>query len=269
MKLFALFLAVTVQALMYCSESLSQPADTCIRHVQLKYDTLYNSSQRINLVYLGKENLTDCVIELVHQGSDLWPTSRLAEEHGALAAINGSFFDMDHGGSVCYFENNDSVISRTGEPDNKWTVSDSIVNAALVLHRDSGLLIEYLKTETYYALSLKESFALASGPLLIRDSIPQHLPAMDFSLNRHPRTCIGITGDSIICITIDGRSERAAGMSLQEAQDFLLSLGCVDAINLDGGGSTTMWIRHKGIVNQPSDKTGERPVANAFVIRMK
>jgi len=49
----------------------------------------------------------------------------------------------------------------------------------------------------------------------------------------------------------------------------LLKLGCVDAINLDGGGSTTMWIHQKGIVNFPSDKTGERPVSNALLIIKK
>ena len=43
-------------------------------------------------------------------------------------------------------------------------------------------------------------------------------------------------------------------------------VGCVDAINLDGGGSTTMWTKDKVIVNFPSDKTGERPVSNALLI---
>ena len=46
-------------------------------------------------------------------------------------------------------------------------------------------------------------------------------------------------------------------------------LGCVDAINLDGGGSTTLWLKGKGIVNFPSDETGERPVANVFLIMEK
>ncbi|MCK4879516.1 MAG: phosphodiester glycosidase family protein, partial [Bacteroidales bacterium] len=42
--------------------------------------------------------------------------------------------------------------------------------------------------------------------------------------------------------------------------------GCIDAINLDGGGSTTMWTKDNGVVNRPSDKRGERPVANAILI---
>ena len=111
-----------------------------------------------------------------------------------------------------------------------------------------------------------EAFVMVSGPLLIKDSILQDLPDMKFTNNRHPRTCIGITEESIIFVTIDGRSETAAGMNLYEAQKLLLDLGCQDAINLDGGGSTSMWLKDKGLVNIPSDKTGERPVANALII---
>jgi exopolysaccharide biosynthesis protein len=54
-------------------------------------------------------------------------------------------------------------------------------------------------------------------------------------------------------------------MNFQEMSDFLLSIGVWNAVNLDGGGSTTMVIHNK-IVNSPSDKTGERPVANTLQI---
>jgi exopolysaccharide biosynthesis protein len=55
-------------------------------------------------------------------------------------------------------------------------------------------------------------------------------------------------------------------MQNEELQKYMDDLGCIDAINLDGGGSTTMWTKEKGIVNNPSDKSGERPVANALLI---
>jgi exopolysaccharide biosynthesis protein len=47
------------------------------------------------------------------------------------------------------------------------------------------------------------------------------------------------------------------------------SHNCITGINLDGGGSTTMWLKGMGVVNHPSDKTGERTVANALVIKNK
>ena len=92
------------------------------------------------------------------------------------------------------------------------------------------------------------------------------LTNLKFVNKRHPRTCLCMNEESVVFVTIDGRSRDAQGMSLTEAQEFLLNIGCVDAINLDGGGSTTMWIQDKGIVNFPSDKSGERPVSNAVLI---
>jgi len=84
---------------------------------------------------------------------------------------------------------------------------------------------------------------------------------------RHPRTFVGFDRDStrlFLCV-VDGRQERSIGMNFQEMADFLISIGVWNAVNLDGGGSTTMVI-HGKIVNSPSDKTGERPVANTLQI---
>ncbi|RMD98315.1 MAG: phosphodiester glycosidase family protein, partial [Calditrichaeota bacterium] len=64
----------------------------------------------------------------------------------------------------------------------------------------------------------------------------------------------------------DGRQEGySAGMSLFELAEFMRGLGCTEAINLDGGGSTTLVVASR-VVNRPSDKTGERPVANALLL---
>ena len=66
-------------------------------------------------------------------------------------------------------------------------------------------------------------------------------------------------------MAVDGRSEASKGMSLTQLTDFLVALGAVNALNLDGGGSTVM-IVGDSIVNHPSDKEGERAVANALVV---
>lgn len=87
---------------------------------------------------------------------------------------------------------------------------------------------------------------------------------------RHPRTFVGIDRDTtrIFLCTVDGRQAASVGMNYAEMADFLSSIGVWHATNLDGGGSTTMVVRGK-IVNSPSDKTGERPVANSLqVIRL-
>lgn len=230
-------------------------------------DTLFNSNQKISLLILPKESLNkNYSIELAYNETDLTKTSELAANNNAIAAINGGFFNMDEGGSVTYFEINDSVIGKTRDPKLKWGVSDSIINGAVVLSKKNRLKIEAKHTENFYTESKNETFVLFTGPLLISNAKFQKLPNMKFSNKRHPRTCIGITKNSIIFITIDGRSKQAAGMSLNEVQKYLCSLGCTDAINLDGGGSTTMWTKDNGIINSPSDKKGERKVANALLI---
>ncbi len=84
-----------------------------------------------------------------------------------------------------------------------------------------------------------------------------------------PRTAVCITPENhVLFVTADGRSESAAGLSFEELGKLMLWLGGRDGVNLDGGGSTTMWIREKGqprgrVVNQPPGGS-ERPVITAW-----
>jgi len=84
---------------------------------------------------------------------------------------------------------------------------------------------------------------------------------------RHPRTAIGFSRDSstLIILTVDGRSENSGGMTLVELADMMRQLGAWQAMNFDGGGSTTMVI-DGNVVNRPSDQGGERQVGNALMV---
>lgn len=263
------FLLPGIQATCQSAGQDYELVEDSIYFSQIVTDTLFDSQQRISMLILDVEALHKYSIDFAHQKSVLLKTSQIAESRDALAAINGSFFDMDKGGSVTYLERNDSVISRTRSSELKWAVPDSLVNGALVLNKNNILEIEAAREEEAYESSFSEAFVMISGPLLIDNSIAQRLPDMNFANKRHPRTCVGITGESVLFITFDGRSEQAEGMNLMEVQEFLLDMGCTDAINLDGGGSTCMWTYDRGVVNSPSDKTGERPVANAILIFKK
>ncbi len=88
-----------------------------------------------------------------------------------------------------------------------------------------------------------------------------------FSAVKHPRSGIGFSKDStkIYLVTVDGRQESMSGMSLKEFADFMISQGSYQALNLDGGGSTTMVLNGE-VVNSPSDSDGERKVGNCLVI---
>lgn len=98
----------------------------------------------------------------------------------------------------------------------------------------------------------------------------ERLAANGFVDARHPRTLIGRDreGDTWL-VVVDGRQPgHSAGMTLDELTAFTRRLGLVDALNLDGGGSTTMVVKGK-IVNRPSDPIGPRPVSDAIVVLSK
>lgn len=82
---------------------------------------------------------------------------------------------------------------------------------------------------------------------------------------RNPRTAVGYTSlNNFVLVTVDGREGSSIGMTLMELANFMKSIGCVEAINLDGGGSTVMYVDGK-IVNNPHIKGGI-PISNALVI---
>jgi hypothetical protein len=107
---------------------------------------------------------------------------------------------------------------------------------------------------------------VTAGQVDITSSREKMAPA--FRSTRHPRSAIASLADGrVLMVVVDGRQPAlSVGMSLDELARFLVDLGAVEAINLDGGGSTTMVVKGE-IVNHPSDLTGERPVSDAILVR--
>jgi hypothetical protein len=107
--------------------------------------------------------------------------------------------------------------------------------------------------------------AVASGP---EGFAPPGSPSFfqAFVASRNPRTLAGIRPDgTLLLVTVDGRRRGwSAGVTLIEAARVMRYLGATDALNLDGGGSTTMTVGRK-LVNRPSDPGGERPVSDALL----
>ena len=188
-----------------------------------------------------------------------------------MVAINGGFFDVEKGGSVAYLEFDGKIVAMNKNSKEKWAKSDSLLNGAVVIDKEGNLKIERAKPADFYEQSKLEKAVMVAGPILLVGGKIIQLGNSDFVKKRHPRSCLCETSDqSILFIAIDGRSLTANGMNLDELQRFLIKLKCKDAINLDGGGSTTLWINdgtEKGIVNHPSDKAGERPVSNIIYIK--
>lgn len=118
-------------------------------------------------------------------------------------------------------------------------------------------------------------FVLGGGPRLVQGGRPAGPPdpavySPGFADARHPRTAVGVRADGrILLVTVDGRQpELSVGMTIAELAALLRELGAVEALNMDGGGSTTMVLGGR-IVNSPSDLTGERPVGDALLILVR
>ena len=112
---------------------------------------------------------------------------------------------------------------------------------------------------------------ISGGPYLIKNG-EIYIDVAEEKLNaitgRNPRTAIGITADkNLVLITVDGREESSVGMTLTELATYMKSIGCKEAMNLDGGGSSVMYIKGN-IVNSPSIKGGIA-ISNAFTVSVK
>ncbi|MEO5650249.1 MAG: phosphodiester glycosidase family protein [Ginsengibacter sp.] len=114
--------------------------------------------------------------------------------------------------------------------------------------------------------------AVGGGPVLVQNGEIKitNNEEMKFSgkaiNDRHPRTAIGYTKDNqLIILVCEGRSETAAGLTLTQEAKILKDLGCVEALNLDGGGSSCMLINGKE-TNTPSSKGVQREVPSVFLI---
>lgn len=199
--------------------------------------------------------------------------SKQAASAEAIAAVNAGFFDIKNGGSVTYIRTGGLVPDT--DTAKKWKRNSNMTGSVLI-DKKGHVSIEQAKPNSWYDSNPQFTEVLVTGPLLLYDKSGVQLPSTSLTVNRHPRSAIGKKGGhKIILMTLDGRTDEARGMTLNELADFMLLLHCKDAVNLDGGGSTTMWISGKpfnGVVNMPCDNkkfdhAGERAVSDILVIR--
>lgn len=226
--------------------------------------------QNINLLII-KENKRK--ISLVHSPLENVLTSKLAEAAGATAAINAGFFNVKTGGSVSYLKTKGMITDS--DTAKKWQPNANL-NGAILIDSTGDLSIAGRMTNSWFDSHTGYVDVLVTGPLLLENRQKNVMPGTSLVTNTHPRSAVGVRGcHKVIFITVDGRDKEAAGMTLYELAELMMLLKCRDAVNLDGGGSTTMWIDGKpfnGVVNMPSDNKiwdheGERVVANILIVK--
>ena len=198
-------------------------------------------------------------------------TSQAALDSGAIVAINGSFYNTRPPyNSVCYLKINGEVIfERSGK------MGDRDGGAVLIDDRGRVSVEQGDPDDPQWVSTRTEPSIIGSGPMMLQDGQRVDMGTGAFVTLRHPRTAIGTSGNKVYLVTVDGRSKgNSLGVNLNELANILKWLGAENALNLDGGGSTTMYIEgqpENGIVNRPCDnqkfdRQGERRVSNSLLL---
>lgn len=229
---------------------------------QAQFPQLFGAPQNVSVLEIDLKNRRLRLGVAAHPNKRIL-TSDFAKYGNALAAINGTFFNMKEGGSHMLVRVDGTVVNPTVERSERS-------NGAITIEAGKVAIMSGSLENKQWDAQLTAPNIMVSGPLLITNDKPAELSQAKFNTLAHPRSAVGLTKDNkLLFVTVDGRQEKARGVSLFSLTTLMQTLGTVDALNLDGGGSTTLYVKgvtENGIVNSPSDKAGERTVANALLI---
>ncbi len=174
-------------------------------------------------------------------------------------------------------------IDRKGRADVAWLYTDTAAGFAYASQQVIPFFKDSLADPPASLMRSKGKFlpwkmktAVGGGPVLLQGGkiLITNNEEIKFAgqaiQDKHPRTAMGYTADGkLICMAVEGRFPgKAEGATLKELAAMLQELGCVEALNLDGGGSSCLLVNGKETI-QPSDKTGQRPVPAVFIILPK
>ncbi len=185
-------------------------------------------------------------------------TSSFGKLVAAQASINGDFFSystyatsgLAAGGGAAWSDTNDEASSGGIAFDTKSRVELYLPQTPLVFDK------------TWMR-------GIVSGhPLIVEaGAVKTFTSSSTLCYYRNPRTAIGLSKDkrTLVLAVVDGRSTASAGMTCTELGTLMKGLGANDALNFDGGGSSTMYLQGVGVVNTPSDGT-ERIVGNHLAL---
>lgn len=224
---------------------------------------LFGTPKYISVVrYKASRYKTDIINEQADS------TSALALKHKAIGALNGSYFDMKKLTPTTFVKNDRRLEGKTFADELPRT------DGILAIKGRHKIIIDHCDSTSYLKMTRCCREAIASGPVLLKDGKPVHneWPDHSFFTKNHPRTIIGVSADGwVYYIVIDGRFKgHAIGASIAQAVEVVQMLGLKDAINLDGGGSSTLWTESEGVLNHPYDNlkfdhAGQRMVPNIII----
>ncbi len=244
---------------------------------------------------------------LTGEGKRFTPTQYYLQNDSPLLVVNSTFFSFETNQNLNAVIINDTLraynvsalrrkdkdsfyyptrsaigITKGRRADVAWLFTDTTYHRAYAFQRDPVVAAGPNPDPSFKDLNTFAKWrwwrvrtAVGGGPVLIHDKQiritnkeEQMFP--NGEADKHPRTAMGYTADRrLVILVIQGRNPGIAeGATLAEEAQLLLDLGCVEALNLDGGGSSSMLVNGKQTI-KPSDKGSERPVPAVFVIAAK
>ena len=237
---------------------------------------IFDSNQYISIIEIDSKKAKGHFALASNLGY-ITPTSKFAKDSGAVVAMNGSFYNMSKPyNSVCYFKKHgveEFVFNEKMAQRDNGAVAIS-AKGKLSIHPADEAEPGNIASEQTWPTRLDAVSVVSSGPILIVDGKDARLDEGSFNRNRHPRSAVGTAGKKVYLVAVDGRNaDNAQGVSLWEFTKIMRWIGAEDALNMDGGGSTTLYAEGQngtGIVNHPSDnkkfdREGERHIVNALL----
>ncbi len=292
MKKFTLLIAASVMALSAFAQNadsirlvtanrkgFSLPGDATGYVVERV--NLFNSTQTISVIRYSPKMYNTQIV----QPEKLQRLSQTASEAGGDFGVNAGYWDVRIDKPSTFLRLDGKQIAVTADFEKERV--DGVVCIG-----KKGVVIDHCKAgeEARYAKKYKN--IIASGPVLIDEGVSVDHSAYTKGMvdnaggkpvgafytytQRHPRTAMGTDkAGNVYLVVVDGRSAgNAEGVTIEELTKICSWLGMRDAINLDGGGSSTMWCSDWGVVSYPCrnkkyDHAGDRKVSSCMVVKLK
>ena len=235
---------------------------------------IFDSPQTISVIKFSPEKFSLKVV----QPEEVTPASEVGEKYKGDFVINACYWAMTTGVPTTFVKSEGTVKSKT------HPAAIPRVNGLMLMHNNGIEIVRSYDAPYYSGLVENCDNIIACGPILLDDGeVVDYSYILDseerkmvrqhkFFLNRHPRSAIGCNAQGeIFMVVADGRFEdRAEGLSIEELTKVCRWLGMVEAMNLDGGGSSTLWCKKYGVINHPCDNRkfdneGERSVSSCLV----
>lgn len=266
--------------------SIAFYVDINLKDKSLQFDTDTTYKRRLTPAgFYKKNNMPYLVVNGTFFSFQTQQNLNAMIKNGKLIAYNTLSMPLRGKDTGTYYKFTRSAIgiSKNRTADVAWLFTDSTKRFATAFEdmpvswKTQNLEnseTEFIDHSKGWHHKWKMKTAIGGGPTLLHNgkiNITNDLERM-FSgkgkFDLHPRTAMGYTKDNhLIVLVVEGRNSRVAeGASLVHLANIFKSLGCVEALNLDGGGSSCLLINGIETI-KPSDKEGERPVPGVFIVK--